>query len=738
MVMRWWHVGGWVGVAVALVGCHTGRNLFRVPAEWDGVALGRPNQVQHAPSRPGQLPARFATSHQGIDGRFETLRETGSGDAFDPARWKFPSADSIVSIDFVEPEAWEPLGLTNDAPTVTRLNPSGSFAGIPSAYVPRHVGAERAEIDRGTYRPAGSPVPQLATEPTERDLSASRSTRRSVWDQPVSGPTSVAPTGHFEPADNGTSAAPSAPAFPQHNPPISVVPIAPTPVDVAPSGVSPAVRPAASQLPVRSHGDRLRGAVGGAMSEPSDGRVSPSVSTVAEPAAPHRLTAFVESDRGDGSSNRTRSAAPRAAAPVDTVVAASPFSSATPIVRANDDDSANSVELSNDGAALDVESLVSRALAAHPAVAQAEADLAAARGLWNQAGLGPNPLVGFSGQQLASNGQAEQIGLLFQQEFLRGNKLGLGQAVAAQEVARAEERIQRARLSVEGSVRRAHAAAAMAQRRRDLAERLSAIAQENERIVNVLVESREASQVELLRARTQTRLLAAEFEAASSRLDGAIAALEAAIGQPLNLDGTRPIVLDDYPNGSIEPLDPSIVDRIDAHPDLIDATIAIEQARWQLQRECAERVSDVDVQMIVQYDEATDSPNGALQITAPWMIRNRNQGNIRAARAGIVSASRAAERKRLELDQQFAAKIADYEAARARVERYAETDGILDSSRRASAMLQQSVQAGEEDLLAFFLAEKERMAAEQQYLDLLESALDARADLETLMISSAR
>lgn len=735
MAMRWWHVGGWVGVAVALVGCHTGRNLFRVPAEWHGVALGRPNQVQHAPSRTGQLPARFAASHPGLDGRLETLRETGSGDAFDPARWKFPAADSIVSIDFVEPEAWEPLGLSSDAPTITRLNPSGSFAGVPSAYVPRHVNAARAEIDRGTYRPAGSPVPQLATEPTERDLSASRSTRRSVWDQPMIGPNGVAPTGHFEPSDDTTSAASFAPAAPRENRPIAVVPIAPPSVEVAPSSVSPAVRPAASQLPVRSHGDRLRGAVGGASSGPSNERVTPDVSTVAEPAATRRLTAFVEP--GAAAPSSSRSTAPRAASPGETIVAASPFASVPPIAHTTDD-AAISSELSNAGAALDVQSLVSRALAAHPAVAQAEADLAAARGRWNQAGLGPNPLVGFSGQQLASNGQAEQIGLLFQQEFLRGNKLGLGQAVAAQEVARAEERIQRARLSVEGSVRRAHAAAAIAQRRLALAERLTAIAQENERIVGVLVESREASQVELLRARTQTRLLAAEFEAASSRLDGALAALEAAIGQPLTFDATRPIVLDDYSDGSIEPLDPSIVDRIDAHPDLIDATIAIEQARWQLQRECAERVSDVDVQMIVQYDEATDSPNGALQITAPWMIRNRNQGNIRAARAGIVSASRAAERKRLELDQQFAAKIADYEAARARVERYAETDGILDSSRRASAMLQQSVQAGEEDLLAFFLAEKERMAAEQQYLDLLESALDARADLETLMISSAR
>lgn len=383
-----------------------------------------------------------------------------------------------------------------------------------------------------------------------------------------------------------------------------------------------------------------------------------------------------------------------------------------------------------------LESLIETAKQSHPQISEASAQIDVAQGLWAQAGLGPNPLVGFSGQQLGSNGQAEQIGLLVEQRLLRGGKLSLSQMVAAREVGQARQRLTLAVLEVEGRVRRAYVKAVIAQRRMHLVEQLATMADENQRLTELLVESREASQVELLRARSQAQLIRAEYEAASRQWEGSVSALEAAVGITLG-DPSQPLALaDPYPTGELDPLPDSIVDRIAGHPALMEAELKVDQARWKVQRECAELYSDIDVQMVFQYDEAVDSPNGILQVTGPLQIRNRNQGNIRAARAEIVEASQAVERKRLQLEQDFAMRVADYEEARSRIKLFTEPEGILESSRKTTELLRLGVQAGEEDLLALFLAERDRLNAELEYLNALEKGLDVQADLETLMVSA--
>lgn len=382
-----------------------------------------------------------------------------------------------------------------------------------------------------------------------------------------------------------------------------------------------------------------------------------------------------------------------------------------------------------------LQDLLDSALQSHPQISEASAQVEVAQGLWVQAGLGPNPLVGFSGQQLGSNGQAEQIGLLIEQRVLRGNKLSLSQMVAAREVGQARQRLTLAVLSVEGRVSRAYVRAVIAQRRMRLVEQLTTMADENMRLTQLLVDSREASQVELLRARSQAQSIRAEYEAASRQWEGALSSLEAAVGTSLG-DPDQPLSLDDpYPTGELDPLPDQLLSRLAGHPMIMEAELKADQARWKIQRETAQLYSDIDVQMVFQYDESTDAPNGILQVTGPLQIRDRNQGNIRAARGEMLEASRAVERKRLQLEQDFAIRVADYEEARARIKRFTEPEGILESSRQTVDLLRLGVQAGEEDLLALFLAERDRLNAELDYLDALEKGLDVQADLESLMVS---
>ncbi|MFM8250132.1 MAG: hypothetical protein ACKOBW_00900, partial [Planctomycetota bacterium] len=54
------------------------------------------------------------------------------------------------------------------------------------------------------------------------------------------------------------------------------------------------------------------------------------------------------------------------------------------------------------------------ALGNHPSLSEYQGKVEAARGRWQQAGLLPNPPVGYSGQQLGSRGFAEQHGVIVQ------------------------------------------------------------------------------------------------------------------------------------------------------------------------------------------------------------------------------------------------------------------------------------------------------------------------------------
>ena len=111
------------------------------------------------------------------------------------------------------------------------------------------------------------------------------------------------------------------------------------------------------------------------------------------------------------------------------------------------------------------------AIAANPSVARAAALVQAARGNWIQAGLPPNPNVGYEGQQIGSAGRAEQDGVFVEQEFVRGGKLRLNRQVAAQEWARREQELAAQQQRVITDVRIAYYQVLVAERQQKLTER---------------------------------------------------------------------------------------------------------------------------------------------------------------------------------------------------------------------------------------------------------------------------
>src|SRR5437588_8476442 len=97
---------------------------------------------------------------------------------------------------------------------------------------------------------------------------------------------------------------------------------------------------------------------------------------------------------------------------------------------------------------LTLETLEALALANSPAVDKAEAEVRALRGKWLQSGLYPNPVLGYSGDEMGDAGTAGKQGAFLQQELVTSGKLGARREVVAREIEQAEQQLNVQKLRV--------------------------------------------------------------------------------------------------------------------------------------------------------------------------------------------------------------------------------------------------------------------------------------------------
>ena len=97
------------------------------------------------------------------------------------------------------------------------------------------------------------------------------------------------------------------------------------------------------------------------------------------------------------------------------------------------------------------------------------------------------------------------------------------------------------------------------------------------------------------------------------------------------------------------------------------ATSAVQRSRYQLARERAEPIPNLQTQIMVQHDDSTDLVVPSVQ--AVWAIpwHNRNQGAIARAQAYLRAAVQQLNERRLDLRREAADLFADYETAAQRV-----------------------------------------------------------------------
>jgi len=374
-----------------------------------------------------------------------------------------------------------------------------------------------------------------------------------------------------------------------------------------------------------------------------------------------------------------------------------------------------------------LEELIEYAKRNSPILAQAAASVEVARGQWLQAGLYPNPTVGYQSDQMASLGTAGQQGGFFNQTIITGGKLKLARSVAFYDFANAKLRFRLAEVNLTRQVRTDYYA--------------TLVAAENVRISRLIaIFSDEMYHRELDRVKDVTPA----FEGAAVRAvagQSRVALIQARnryigswkrLATTLNAPDMAPVPLigqvdDDVPDYIYD----GLVERLLAvHTDLAAVRNQISQAEATLALERRRPIPDIGNNLYFEQDTQLNSFQMGVQVGVQVPVWNRNQGAIMTATAHLARLNRESERVRNDLIRQLADAFERYQIARQQIALY--RADILPNLVRAYRGVQELYQREGDTKVNYndLVTAQQNLATRlNDYLNLLNQQWQAMADI---------
>ncbi|MDX2043047.1 MAG: TolC family protein [Acidobacteriota bacterium] len=319
---------------------------------------------------------------------------------------------------------------------------------------------------------------------------------------------------------------------------------------------------------------------------------------------------------------------------------------------------------------LTLAALEQMAIKNNPTLSQAEAAIQAAEGRRRQAGLWPNPVIGYEGDGLAFNSLVYPYrngqGFFVEQTILTGGKLAKSKNIAAQEKAQTQAEAEAQRLRVLNAVRMLYYEVVGAQQLLDLRQQLAELTREATEISEDLFNTGAADRPDVLAA--EVELQRAEIDLLRARNDYSRVwqTLAAVVNDP-NLKPTRL-------ENALETTAPVMVQEemlaglLRDSPEIKRALAGVERAKAVVSRAKAEPKPDIYLRGGVGYSNewaefygGKTGWEGRLEAGVRVPIFNRNQGNVAASKADLTAAEREVQRVELALRARLAESFAQYQ-----------------------------------------------------------------------------
>ena len=319
--------------------------------------------------------------------------------------------------------------------------------------------------------------------------------------------------------------------------------------------------------------------------------------------------------------------------------------------------------------ALNLEGLEQLAMHCNPTLAEAMHAVESSRGKALQAGLPPNPTVGYVGEQIGIEGTAgEMQGLFVQQSIVTAGKLRLSREKYSQEARQAEIQVMAQQLRVLNGVRSRYyetlAALRVVEIHRELLDNAAQSLLTHREMFNTgQADETDVLMREVAQERARIALKSAENRALAARVH-----LASVVGAPHVAD--QPLIDCLEPDGAPLEWESSLQVLLRDSPELMFALAHVRHDQIMVEREKVEPVPNINVQTAAGYSYETSDAVAGVQIGLDVPIWNRNQGSIRQARADLARSQAEVARIELALCSRLAAAFNRYNTAWAAVQAY--------------------------------------------------------------------
>lgn len=384
---------------------------------------------------------------------------------------------------------------------------------------------------------------------------------------------------------------------------------------------------------------------------------------------------------------------------------------------------------------LDKEAALSLALKNNPRLSAALARIEGAEGERLQASLMPNPqamleIENFGGEDDQESFDGAETTLGLEQEIEVAGKRGKRTEVADYGFQITQQQAIAEALSLLAEMEYAFMRVAIATERLALAEKRVSLADETHETVKKRVSAAAASDIQHTKADIEQSAAQLEKSKAEAELTEAKSILASLLGTPsISVDDMQVQAglegLPDLPDRA------ALLDAVRNTPQARAAEFTKMRATSQLDLARAQGVPNPTFGLGVRRFNENDSTALVAGVSFPLPVFNRNQGSVKAAKAGIIEADAMARQQDLDLQQSAIAAWEKLAAAHKEAEAY--QSDMVPSAERAYSQASEGYSAGRFSFLDLLDAQRTLYEVQESRLDSLLSLYEAKAQTDFLM-----
>lgn len=338
-----------------------------------------------------------------------------------------------------------------------------------------------------------------------------------------------------------------------------------------------------------------------------------------------------------------------------------------------------------------LEQMEKMATETNPTLRQAETEIRATKARQTQAGLYPNPTLGYTGDEIRGGSvSGGKQGFFVQQTIVTGGKLGLSRDIYTKEMKLAEIEAEEQKIRVQSAVKMAFLRVLAAQELLDARRDIAKIAADGLETQKRLSNTGQADETEVLNAEVEAQRMRMMVRMQENTLREEWRSLAAVVGQPdLPLATVAGNMERDWPQLNEEQVVEAIAKE---SPATRIADAAAVRAQSLLARAKREPIPDIQIRAGMEYNhELLDHApfakgwEGIAEASVEIPLFNRNQGNMAEARASIDRMELEKKRIALTLRERAASVLDQYANARLMATEY--RDELLPRAKKAYSLM---------------------------------------------------